>query len=104
MDSNEVALILSAVAASLASIIYSMKHIRRSNCCGNTCEQAIPDLPNTPRTRSRSKASIVMAPIPEERIHQPSPQPPIPIPIGQPTIWDYLRPKPKDPDPISTEV
>lgn len=102
MDSNEVALILSAVAASLASIIYSMKHIKKSNCCGNTCEQAIPDLPNTPRNRSRSQASVVMAPIPEVRNRQPSPQPP--IPVGQPTIWDYLRPKPKDPDPISTEV
>ena len=100
MDSNEVALILSAVAASLASIIYSMKHIRRSNCCGNTCEQSVDGVPSTPRTRSRSQASIVMAPIPEER-RQPSPQPP--VPIGQPTIWDYLRPKPKE-DPVSTEV
>lgn len=102
MESNEVALILSAVAASLASIIYSMKHIRRSNCCGNTCEQTVDGVPVTPRTRARSQASVVMAPIPEERNRQPSPQPP--IPIGQPTIWDYLRPRPKDPDPISTEV
>ena len=99
MDSNEVALILSAVAASLASIIYSMKHIKKSNCCGNTCEQAIPDIPHTPRTRSRSQASVVMAPIPEER-RQPSPQPP----PGQPTLWDFLRPKARDPDPVSTEV
>ena len=96
MDSNEVALIISAVAASLASIIYSFKHVKKSNCCGNTCEQAIPDMPNVSRQRSRSQA-VVMQPIPE--VPQPIPE----REPNQPSIWDFIRPKPKQ-DPVSTEV
>lgn len=94
MDSNEVALIISAVAASLASIIYSFKHVKKSNCCGNTCEQAIPDIPAVSRQRSRSQA-VVMQPIPE--VVHPEREP------NQPSIWDFIRPKPKQ-DPVSTEV
>lgn len=97
MDSNEVALIISAVAASLASIIYSFKHVKKSNCCGNTCEQAIPDMPNVSRQRSRSQA-VVMQPIPE--VVQPEPQ----REPTQPSIWDFIRPKPKQQDLVSTEV
>jgi len=39
MDSNEVALIISAIAASIASIVYSMKHVKTSKCCGASCQQ-----------------------------------------------------------------
>jgi hypothetical protein len=98
-DSNEVALIVSAVAASLASIIYSFKHVKKSNCCGNTCEQAIPDMPQVIRQRSRSQA-VVMTPIPETTATQPEPQ----RELTQPSIWDYIRPKPRQNDTISTEV
>jgi hypothetical protein len=99
MDSNEVALIVSAVAASLASIIYSFKHVKKSNCCGNTCEQAIPDMPNVSRQRSRSQA-VVMQPIPETITTQPEPQ----RELNPPSIWDFIRPKPKQQDSVSTEV
>ena len=41
METSEVALIISAVAASIASVVYSMKHIKKSSCCGAFCEQVI---------------------------------------------------------------
>ncbi len=98
-DANEVALILSAVAASLASIIYSFKHVKKSNCCGNTCEQAIPDMPQVIRQRSRSQA-VVMTPIPETTTSQPEQE----REPNQPSIWDFIRPKPRQNDAVSTEV
>lgn len=39
MDTNEVALIISAIAASIATVVYSMKHVKKSNCCGSSCVQ-----------------------------------------------------------------
>jgi hypothetical protein len=89
MDSNEVALIISAVAASLASIIYSFKHVRKSQCCGNTCEQVIVDATKTPRTRNLSDA-VILAPVPEHRTSPPLPEP-VPAP---PSIFSFFGKQP----------
>ena len=39
MESQDITLIIAAVAAALGSIIYSMKHVKNSNCCGSSCNQ-----------------------------------------------------------------
>tara|TARA_R110002096_G_scaffold11794_4_gene43180 strand:+ start:1712 stop:1912 length:201 start_codon:yes stop_codon:yes gene_type:complete len=39
MDSQSVALIIGAVFGGMASIIYSFKHIRESECMGSRCVQ-----------------------------------------------------------------
>lgn len=39
MDAQSVALIIGAVFGGMASIIYSFKHIRESECMGNRCVQ-----------------------------------------------------------------
>jgi len=85
MDTSETALLITAIAGGLASIIYSFKHVKKSNCCGATCEQAIPDLPRL----SRSQSQVVSV---EE------PQPP-----ENKSIWNYFKTPPKS-EPISTEV
>ena len=90
MDSNEVALIISAVAASLASIIYSFKHVRKSQCCGNTCEQVIVDAPTTPKHKRDSV--VTLAPVP---VREASPVPPVHPDLSQPSVWEWLaRPRP----------
>ena len=39
MQTEAVALIITAVFGGIASIIYSLKHIRKSECCGSRCIQ-----------------------------------------------------------------
>jgi len=43
MEAQSVALILTAVFGGIASVIYSLKHIRKSECCGNKCVQDTND-------------------------------------------------------------
>tara|TARA_R110001606_G_scaffold96883_2_gene214299 strand:- start:2917 stop:3111 length:195 start_codon:yes stop_codon:yes gene_type:complete len=43
MDTSSVALIITAIAGSIATIVYSAKHIKKSSCCGASCEQ-VPTL------------------------------------------------------------
>jgi len=42
---NEVSLMLAALGAAAASIIYSFKHIKSSSCLGSKCEQTVTDAP-----------------------------------------------------------
>ena len=93
MDSNEVALIISAVAASIASIIYSFKHVRKSECCGNSCVQQVDGIPETPKMK-RDSIELAIPPKRERDVNTPDPT--------QPSIWDWvIRPKK---DQVSTEV
>tara|TARA_R110000822_G_scaffold216329_1_gene351021 strand:- start:1033 stop:1203 length:171 start_codon:yes stop_codon:yes gene_type:complete len=39
MDTEDITLLITAIGAMLASVIYSLKHIKTSNCCGNSCTQ-----------------------------------------------------------------
>ena len=39
METSAVALVITAVFGGIASIIYSLKHIKKSECCGNKCIQ-----------------------------------------------------------------
>tara|TARA_R100001126_G_C4777967_1_gene125704 strand:- start:36 stop:218 length:183 start_codon:yes stop_codon:yes gene_type:complete len=39
MEAQAVALIIGSIGGLIASIIYSLKHIRESECCGSKCKQ-----------------------------------------------------------------
>ena len=41
MNTEAVALIITAIFGGLASIIYSFKHVKKSECCGNKCIQQV---------------------------------------------------------------
>lgn len=53
MDSNlntsEVSLIIGATASAIAVIVYSLKHVQKSSCCGGffKCNQIVIDDPCT---------------------------------------------------------
>jgi len=39
MEAQSVALIIGSIGGLIASVIYSLKHIRKSECCGSECVQ-----------------------------------------------------------------
>ena len=39
MESQDITLIIGSIAAAIASIIYSLKHVKKSNCLGGSCVQ-----------------------------------------------------------------
>ena len=41
LSATDISMVIAGTAAALASIIYSLKHIKKSKCCGGafTCEQ-----------------------------------------------------------------
>ena len=41
MSATDVSMVIGGVAAALASIIYSLKHVKKSRCCGASCEQEV---------------------------------------------------------------
>lgn len=43
---SEVALMVSAICGGIATIIYSFKQVKKSDCCGAHCEQRVPDTPH----------------------------------------------------------
>ena len=44
MDASEISVIIAAIGALTASVVYAFKNIRYSSCCGASCEQEVqPD-------------------------------------------------------------
>ena len=41
METEDITLLIGAIAAALASIIYSLKHVKKSDCCGSSCTQEV---------------------------------------------------------------
>lgn len=39
MNAEAITLIIASVGALIASVIYSLKHIKKSECCGGKCVQ-----------------------------------------------------------------
>ena len=39
MNTQDITLLIGAIGATIATIIYSLKHIKKSNCCGSSCSQ-----------------------------------------------------------------
>lgn len=50
METNEVALVISSIAAAVGAIVYSLKHVKKSECCGSSCVQEVNGT-STPRRR-----------------------------------------------------
>ena len=50
METNEVALVISSIAAAIGAIVYSLKHVKKSECCGSSCVQEVAGT-STPRRR-----------------------------------------------------
>tara|TARA_R110001599_G_scaffold195197_1_gene391528 strand:+ start:648 stop:923 length:276 start_codon:yes stop_codon:yes gene_type:complete len=42
---TDISLLIGGIAASFATIVYSCKHIKKSKCCGFSCEQVVVDDP-----------------------------------------------------------
>lgn len=43
---TDISLMIGGIAAAFATIIYSCKHIKKSKCCGFSCEQVVIDDPS----------------------------------------------------------
>ena len=43
INSSDIALILAGISSLVVAIIYSLKHIRESSCCGSSCKQVMMD-------------------------------------------------------------
>tara|TARA_R110002126_G_scaffold251997_1_gene395171 strand:+ start:844 stop:1017 length:174 start_codon:yes stop_codon:yes gene_type:complete len=41
----EIALIMTASSTVVASLIYALRHIKESTCCGSKCTQVVVDAP-----------------------------------------------------------
>ena len=42
---TDISLLIGGIAAAFATIVYSCKHIKKSKCCGFSCEQVVVDDP-----------------------------------------------------------
>ena len=42
---TDISLLIGGIAAAFATIVYSCKHIKKSKCCGSSCEQVVVDDP-----------------------------------------------------------
>jgi hypothetical protein len=42
---TDISLLIAGIAAAFATIVYSCKHIKKSDCCGVSCEQVVLDEP-----------------------------------------------------------
>ena len=47
METQDITLIIASVGATIASIIYSLKHVKKSDCCGAGCVQEVDLEKNT---------------------------------------------------------
>ena len=39
MNTQDITLLIAAIGAMLGSVIYSLKHVKKSDCCGSSCTQ-----------------------------------------------------------------
>ena len=45
METQDITLIIASIAAAIASIIYSLKHVKKSSCWGSSCVQQVEITP-----------------------------------------------------------
>ena len=43
MDSADISIIIAGVSSLIVAVIYSLKHIQKSTCCGIKCSQVVLD-------------------------------------------------------------
>jgi hypothetical protein len=56
MSPEAVGLLITAIFGGIASIIYSFKSVKKSTCCGATCEQTVTD---SPRGSVKKPATVI---------------------------------------------
>lgn len=47
MEAQEITLILASIGGLICSVIYAMKHVKKSECCGSSCIQATDEIEPT---------------------------------------------------------
>lgn len=55
---EEVALMLAALGAMVASIVYSFKHIKSSSCLGSKCQQEVVDVVHVENGTGRQETDV----------------------------------------------
>ena len=60
MNTTDVSMLIAGIAAALATIIYSLKHIKKSTCCGSSCTQVVVDAPQVHEESTPSTLSDLM--------------------------------------------
>ena len=58
INSSDIALVLAGISSLLVAVIYSLKHIRESTCCGSKCTQVVLDGHGDPVRSAQSIAKI----------------------------------------------
>ena len=43
MDTADISIIIAGISSLLVAVIYSLKHIQKSTCCGSKCSQVVLD-------------------------------------------------------------
>tara|TARA_R110000822_G_scaffold20158_1_gene64931 strand:- start:1598 stop:1798 length:201 start_codon:yes stop_codon:yes gene_type:complete len=56
---SDVGMIVAAVAAAVASILYSAKHVKKSRCCGMSCEQEVETDEDEEEERKKDEITII---------------------------------------------
>ena len=56
---SDVGMIVAAVAAAVARILYSAKHVKKSRCCGMSCEQEVETDEDEEEERKKDEITII---------------------------------------------
>ena len=44
-DATNVGLLITGIAAAVVSVVYALRHLKTSQCCGFSCTQVVTDAP-----------------------------------------------------------
>ena len=44
-DTTNVGLLVAGIAAAVVSVVYALRHLKTSQCCGYSCTQVVTDAP-----------------------------------------------------------
>ena len=59
MEAEAVALIIASIGGCIASVIYALKHIKKSECCGSKCIQDTNGIIITEPTQNNMKSTEI---------------------------------------------
>mgnify|MGYP003144605563 CR=1 FL=1 len=52
MEAQDIGFIIASIGGLICSVIYAMKHIKKSECCGSRCTQDTGDCENPSKLQS----------------------------------------------------
>jgi NAD(P)H-nitrite reductase large subunit len=41
---TDISMLIAGIAAAIVSIVYSLKHVKKSSCCGSSCIQTVDEV------------------------------------------------------------